>query len=801
MTIFSRRFLPLFTVLFVCAFIAKAQEKPIGYWRSFLPYNTSLGLATDGNSIFNACTEGFFTLEATKSGASPVPYSKVEGMSDIGMQCVAYDAATSTTILVYVDGNIDLFKGNANSFYNIPDLEVKVIAGSKTVNQVYTENGIAYLSTDLGILVLDLTTHNFNETYYLYGSANQTLPVTGFTSNGDYFYAATSSGLFRADKNSPQLQNFQVWQNLDTADKFTAMASVDNTLFLSNSRSVYALMNDTVHLVYTCPQTPFDTMKGYTLIKHIDAGNNQLLISEFRPNNFNGDIKMMDTSFRFIDSMYGNGIHDSDVGCPVQALQLLDNTVWFSDAYYGLSTRLATGYMGRAPSPPGPSDPYSYDIYANNKDVYIAHGGYDDLYYESANRDGVSHFTNDKWVYFKEYSDLTGVLNLTNGYNPFDTLVDFVSVLKDESNGNLYFGSFNDGLSIIYPNGNYQLLRQNPPSIFDSSTSVFHRGQRQVIGLATDQQDNLWVTLFGSQHSLYAKSALDSSWHAFRIPGTGDGGPIAIDDYGQVWFVNAISGGVTIYNTNGTLNDSTDDSYYHLGAGVGTGNLPSSGVYCIAKDKNDNMWIGTDNGIGIASNCTAPFQNVPPCDAEIPIVQYDQFAGYLFAGSTVRTIAVDGANRKWVGTDNGVWLLSPDAAQIIYRFTSDNSPMPSNTVRKIAIDKVTGDVYIGTDMGMVCYRSTATDGGTSNQDVLVFPNPIASDYSGTVAIKGLVANADVRITDINGQLVYRTTAYGGQATWNGKDYTGRRPQSGVYLIFVSSSDGSQTYAGKMVFMK
>jgi hypothetical protein len=189
------------------------------------------------------------------------------------------------------------------------------------------------------------------------------------------------------------------------------------------------------------------------------------------------------------------------------------------------------------------------------------------------------------------------------------------------------------------------------------------------------------------------------------------------------------------------------------------------------------------------------------CEIRKPIVQYDQFAGYLFQNEKVKTIAVDGANRKWIGTTNGVWLISPDGDKIIYRFTVDNSPLPSNTIQKIAVDPITGVVYVGTSEGLVSFRSTATDGGESNANVLVFPNPVPSGYSGSIAIRGLVENADVRITDISGQLVYRTTALGGQAVWNGHDYTGRTPQSGVYLIFVTNKDGSQTHVGKMVFMQ
>ena len=166
-------------------------------------------------------------------------------------------------------------------------------------------------------------------------------------------------------------------------------------------------------------------------------------------------------------------------------------------------------------------------------------------------------------------------------------------------------------------------------------------------------------------------------------------------------------------------------------------------------------------------------------------------------------IAVDGANRKWVGTQNGVWLLSPDAgnSKIIQHFTQDNSPLPSNKIQHISIDPVTGDVYIGTEGGLVSYRGSATEGTTEKSQVLSFPNPVPSGYKGTIAIRGLPENADVRITDINGQLVYKTTALGGQAVWSGYDYKGRRPQSGVYLVFASNADGGQVYSGKLVFLQ
>jgi hypothetical protein len=770
MKLHTRLILPV-VVFILCSFTASAQNKPIGYWRSHLPYAPAIGVATDGTTVYTICNQAFFTLNGMDPSNSAVPYSKVEGMSDVGMRCVAYDKTTGTAILVYTNGNIDLFKENESTFYNVPDLKIKSISGSKSVSMVYAENGFAYLSTSLGVIVLNLATHNISETYQ-FNQDNQTVPAIGFIGNGNYFYALTSTGLFRAEKNNPQLQNFHVWQQLSTNATYKNIASVNNTIYISSSRSVYALIADSVQKVYTC------SAANTTVIQHIDSGANGLLISEFYADIYLGYVKTMGTGFQLTDSI--------KAGNPVQAVPLADGSIWVADNYYGLGGKTSTGPLAYY-APPGPSAASGFDIYAHNKNVWVAHGGYGDDLYASNIREGVSNFNDEKWKIYKPYV-----------YGPFDTLQDFASVVKNETTGDVYMGSYVNGLFTLHPDGSYELLNAN--SIFDTSHAYFGHNNRQIIGMALDDQNNLWVTLVYSLHQLYAKTP-DGTWYKFMVPSGYNGGPLAFDDYGQVWFASlGSSGGVIAYNYNNTLGDVSDDAYYHFSAGAGNGNLPSNKVFCIAKDKNNSIWVGTDDGICIISNC-AVVANSAPCDAQIPIVQYDQFAGYLFAGNTVKTIAVDGANRKWVGTNDGVWLLSSDAQKIVYRFTAENSPLPSNHIKKISIDKVTGDVYISTEEGLISYHSTATEGDVSNSNVTIFPNPVPSGYTGTIAIKGLVANADVRITDIDGQLVYKTTALGGQAVWNGKDYKGQRPQSGVYLVFVTNNDGSQVHTGKIVFMQ
>jgi hypothetical protein len=188
------------------------------------------------------------------------------------------------------------------------------------------------------------------------------------------------------------------------------------------------------------------------------------------------------------------------------------------------------------------------------------------------------------------------------------------------------------------------------------------------------------------------------------------------------------------------------------------------------------------------------------CDAQQIIVTVNGVAGYLLETERVSTIAVDGANRKWVGTSNGVFVLSPDGTEQVAYYTVDNSPLLSNVIMDIAIDGESGEVFIGTDKGLVSIRGEATEGGEEHSGVLVFPNPVRENYDGPIAIKGLANNANVKITDVNGMLFYETTALGGQAVWDGRNYNGERAKTGVYFVFSSNEDGSSKNVAKLLII-
>ncbi len=743
-----------------------AQDKPIGYWRAHLPYTNAISIATDGLTLFAATDLAFYTYNAATEELNT--YSKVEGMSDVDMKYVAYDVTSGYAVLAYKNGNIDIFKNS--TFYNIPDLKIKTFAGNKSVNHIYCDNGLAYFSTTIGIVVVNIEKREIKETYE-FTKNNQSIGINGLTAAGNYLYAATGKGLFRASKNAPNLQAFSAWTPLDSINSFNGVVTSDGKVFAVTDSIVFALENDTLRNIY---------LTNGAKINHIDPLDNGFWLSVYMPTIFNGTGYRINNNYQITDSFHIPGY-------PAQIINLSNGVTWLADAFNGMRRRVSGDQLDFK-NPAGPNSHLAPDIYAYNNNVYVAHGSFND---------GLVPTSNSTEIGFSEYKDGQWVNYSSENYTPINNMKNFGTIFKDRSTNTLYAGSVTDGLAIINADGSSQQLKDGSPLEHSNPNP----GWWQTSGITADSKGNIWVTMFGSPHELNVRTP-EGKWYSYIVP-VGRPYPnaaakIIADDNDQLWYVCPVGSGLMVYDYDGTPEIVNDDKFRNLITGVGNGNLPSATTYCVAKDKSGAIWVGTANGIGII-NCPSDVI-ARNCEAEQRIVQYDDFAGYLFQGEAVKAIAVDGADRKWIGTTNGVWLLSADASKIINRFTAEESPLPSNNIMEISIDPITGDVYIGTDKGLISYRSTATDGSEKNDSVLAFPNPVPSNYTGSIAVKGLVESADVRITDISGQLIYRTTALGGQAVWNGLDYTGRKPQSGVYLVFITNRDGSQKHVGKIVFM-
>jgi ligand-binding sensor domain-containing protein len=271
---------------------------------------------------------------------------------------------------------------------------------------------------------------------------------------------------------------------------------------------------------------------------------------------------------------------------------------------------------------------------------------------------------------------------------------------------------------------------------------------------------------------------------------------------GQVWmqvrYGNLNPYSILVFTDNGTPDNPNDDMSKRLNNTTGNGGLPGNITYSFAEDKNGQIWVGTEAGVGVFYSPEDLFTN-NPSDCQRPLVQQGQYVQYLLESEQVNAIAVDGDNRKWMGTDRGgAYLFSADGTKQVYHFTAEDSPLLSDRVTSIAINPVTGEVYFGTDKGVISYKGTATEGGDTFSNVYAYPNPVKDGYDGYIAVKGLISNAQVRITDVSGRLVYTTKAEGGQAVWDGRTMDGKKVHTGVYLVFASNESGSEKIVTKIL---
>jgi len=224
-------------------------------------------------------------------------------------------------------------------------------------------------------------------------------------------------------------------------------------------------------------------------------------------------------------------------------------------------------------------------------------------------------------------------------------------------------------------------------------------------------------------------------------------------------------------------------------------------IYSLAEDLDGEIWVGTSGGVAVYSNPENVWTESVLYASRPGINMHDDKFHPLLEKEVITAIAVDGANRKWFGTrTSGVFLISADGETEIHHFTSENSPLPGDEISDIAINQKSGEVFIGTSAGLISYMGEAVRGNDAFSDVYVAPNPVRETYTGPIVVKGLIENTDVKITDITGNLVYKTTSLGGQAIWDGKNQNGNRCKTGVYLVFLTDPLGDQTKITKLLFI-
>lgn len=742
--------------------------QPIGQWRDHLNYQQAIQVVR-GDKLYCATTSALFSVDADKEIQR---YSKATGLNDIGVQAIGWDAATGQLVVVYSNSNVDVVK--KDNIKNIGDIRRSTIAGNKTVYSIYCRDGLAYLGSGLGVIVVNLTKYEIKDTWFI-GNGGGQVKVNGFTGDGASFFAATDEGLKSIAANSPNISNYANWQLLSGSNGLSAGA-VKNVLTTNNR--IVAEKNDSLFILNGTNWNFLYSDAAWQIVNS-NSSENKILVSQ-RTASGNARVLVLNTNGQIEKNLSQGNV----VSFPRSAV--IDNDgVWIADQFGGLSRFGAQVERFIPNGPPGTADG---EMIVQNNVVYAAAGSVNTAWNYQYNRNGVYSFKEGQWNY-------KGFFNLP----VLDSVLDFITVAADPVDAGIWAGSYGGGLvnfketgqPVIYKKGNSTLQ----PATGDP-------GSYRVSGLALDQFNHLWISNYGAPQELHVRKT-DGTFKAFTIPFAhieNAVSQIVVDDLNQLWIVSPKDNGLFAFSYGQSIDNTSDDKWKFYRQGPGNGNLPGNNVLSIVKDRNGFIWVGTDKGIGIIQ-CNSEVFSAGGCDAVLPVVQLDRFAGLLFKNEIVQTMAVDGANRKWIGTKNGVWLISPAGDKVIYRFTAENSPLLNNDVKRIAVDGASGEVFISTLSGICSFRSTATEGTTSNSNVLVYPNPVPPGYNGTIAIRGLVNDALVKITELNGRLVYQARALGGQAVWNGRNHLGNTIASGVYLVVVRDDNGGERIVTKIVIVR
>ncbi len=763
----------IFFLLFT--FVMKAQSNlAIGEWKSHLSYRSGVLVTQTNDKIVYAAQRGLFTLD--KSDLAVKFLSREDGLSDVRIAKLFYDAFNNQIAIIYADDNIDFLKKGV--VVNIPFIQTNTsILGSKAINDFYASSeDFALMATDFGILGFNPKTYDFIFTTF----TNVRVNAVG-TLNG-YHYAATEKGLYRVPVTGFNISDFGQWtkmgenEGIPTNVEISGLKVQHNSIYLTTLNQLYKLNENNQFVSIFRPSNAEED------IRFISVSGDNLVIGIAKGEE--GKVMLLDASGVMTNNYYGC-VHEIQ-----DAIVDEKGRIWFAD------TQPPIKYLEDIRSDQCKtiefSSPYSNEaswIKFKKDKAYVPSNGVTEDFQYTYTLNGFYTLQNNTWTNYSPYT--FPALN-TYGFNHLVTLAPHPK--KNE----IYLGSFFNGL-VWYDEDTKETKHWNKDNSILQKT-IGDETRTRVAGLAFDDKENLWISNFGAERPL-AVLTKDNQWYNFKIPGSNNLHEITIDKRGNKWIpVFGPGNGVVVYNEGADISKTIDDKVRVINKS--NSEIDGNKVNCIALDLDGAIWVGTDQGPVIfdcgdpfSDNCRGTTRKVIVEDIPAPLLRYED----------VISIAVDGANRKWFGTRNGIFVQSPDGVTQIAKYDTRTSPLLDNRVDRLSYNPVTGEMFIVTPGGIQSVKTATTGGGNSfESNVYAYPNPVTPEYQGLIAIKGLVRDANVKITDIDGRLVYETKALGGQAIWDGRDYKGARAATGVYLVFSANENtslGPESMVTKILFVR
>lgn len=757
-----------FTFVFFFTLLLPSSAIGNKEWKFYPSYFNTNKVEESANKVYVVAEGSLYSYG--KEDKSIKEYSKGESINDTDISQIKYNKETKSLLIVYSNGNIDIMDDNLNVI-NLPHLYTNTSLQNKTINSVMLYKEFAYISTGFGVMVVNMNKKEIAETY------NLSVNTTSCAIAGNSIYATTEENILKAaltdnllDKAKwmpiPLFEGEQVPYLIQFKNRIYYLVK-NKGVFYENNSTTTALLNNTTITTLKVAED-----------KLVCIGSNQFYL-------------FTDHSKR------------EQVNAAIRDISTYQtNKYWIAEGNKGLRgiEKSSTGGYATNVEPillQGPHMNSPYKIVCKNNKVYIVPGGRATSGQRFNNPGVLMTYDYDKWQ-FVDRATVAGKLKVW----PRDYTCLAVNPNDPED---VYVGSMGDGVIRFKNNEPVNWYNTENSTIESAASSTQYKN---IDGMSFDKEGNLWIANSEVNDGIKVLDK-DGKWHSIHIPEFKTQytvvNNILITSTNKKWInVPRVTPRVVVLDSGSSLDEANYENFTNF-TDQDKNTFDPNAFTCLAEDKDGYVWLGTSKG---------PVYFVKP---DLAITNRDQLrctrvklvknegesdAFYFLDNVRINNITVDEGNRKWLATNgSGLYVLDSDNQTVVHQFNKTNSPLPSDIVYSVGINNETGEVFIGTDKGLVSYRGEAISGKESYSDIYAYPNPVRPEFDDKVIITGLMDNSNIKITDINGNILFQTKSIGGQAIWNCRNKSGSRVSSGIYLVLASTPEASESVVTKIAVVK